>query len=65
MDSTYLYQNYNADEEPEWSSCHPAGFSSYGSFSPGMCPNGYTTGWTIVVSESKTGAKCCPRYVPA
>ncbi|KAK5047517.1 hypothetical protein LTR84_006614 [Exophiala bonariae] len=45
-----------------YASCFPSGAKIYGSatWSPGICPDGYTSGWTTTLSSSITQVQCCP-----
>ncbi|KAJ5212746.1 uncharacterized protein N7498_004392 [Penicillium cinerascens] len=48
------------------SQCFPSGWKSSSYFSPGLCPSGYTVGFSTRVNINtitETRASCCPSYV--
>jgi len=60
--STTIYQNYLAYSIDY--GCFPSYmYDGYATYSPGICPLGYSTVHTSVIDNSITSAQCCPTCV--
>ena len=58
--STLIYQNYLVSSAGY--ECFPTNvYSWFASYSPGICPSGFTSAQTSIIGGSITSVQCCPR----